>query len=343
VLGGGGVVGGAYHAGALTALEQDLGWDARTADVIVGTSAGALVGALLRTDVRASDLAAWTVGAPLSPSGHALIDVLERPVFDPISLRMFLRPPRLPHPHAVFAAVRHPLRFDPMRALMTHLADGQRSLSQYVEFLGEDWRDDDLYICAIRRRDGRRVVFGRDVVPSHGVAAAVAASCAVPGYFAPVVVDGTEYIDGGVKSASNADVLGNRRLDLVIVVSPMTTALPRPRYTIDRVMRDRCQRDLRRELAMLRARGIPTVVLEPGAEVLTHVTRDLMNEEHVQEIVAAAFLETGQQMREPERAVALEGLAARTITSRREPQRDRAANDARTPHATTVRSRAALA
>ena len=42
VLGGGGRIGLAYHAGALAALEHDLGWDPRSADVIVGTSVGAV-------------------------------------------------------------------------------------------------------------------------------------------------------------------------------------------------------------------------------------------------------------------------------------------------------------
>jgi len=44
VLGAGGTVGAAYHAGALTALQHDLGWDARDAAVVVGTSAGSIVG-----------------------------------------------------------------------------------------------------------------------------------------------------------------------------------------------------------------------------------------------------------------------------------------------------------
>ena len=64
VLGGGGVVGLGYHAAALTALENDLGWDARRAEVIVGTSAGSLVGAFLRRGLRPIDLAALIVGAP---------------------------------------------------------------------------------------------------------------------------------------------------------------------------------------------------------------------------------------------------------------------------------------
>ena len=111
----------------MTALEQDLGWDARTADVILGTSAGALVGALLRSGVPASDLAAWTVGAPLSRDGHSLLGSIDRPAFDPVNLCAYLRLPRVPHPRAVLSALCHPTRVDPLRVLMTHVADGSRN------------------------------------------------------------------------------------------------------------------------------------------------------------------------------------------------------------------------
>jgi NTE family protein len=309
VLGAGGVVGAAYHAGALTALEQDLGWDARTADVIAGSSAGSLIGALLRANVPASDLAAWTVGAPLSPDGSALAQALH-PEFDPVSLRMFLRLPRVPHPYAVWSAIRNPFRFDPMRALVTHFADGHRSLRQHVEFLGPRWPEQKLFVCASRRRTGHRVVFGRTRAPADGLTAAVAASCAVPGYFAPVTVDGEQYIDGGIGSPNNADTVRDCDLDLVIVVSPMSTVAKLPRYSWERVLRDRVGWQLRRECALLERNGIRTVVLEPGEEVLAHTTTDFMSEAHVNDIVAAAFLETGAQLREARRAEALAGVGS---------------------------------
>jgi NTE family protein len=307
VLGAGGVVGAAYHAGALTALEQDLGWDARTADVIVGTSAGSLIAALLRSNVPASDLAAWTVGAPLSPDGTALAGALH-PEFDPVSLRMFLRMPRVPHPDAVWSTLRNPFRFDPMRALVTHLADGRRSLREHVEFLGTGWPDKTMFVCACRRESGRRVVFGRTRIPDDGLTAAVAASCAVPGYFAPVTVDGRQYIDGGIGSPNNADTLRDCELDLVIAVSPMSTVATLPRYSLERVLRDRAGEQLRRELSFLERKGVRTVVLEPGEEVLSLTSADFMSEAHVNDIVAAAFLETGAQLRDVERARALAGL-----------------------------------
>ena len=59
VLGGGGAVGLAYHAAALAALEHELEWDPRDAEVIVGTSAGAVIAALLRRGVSAADLAGY--------------------------------------------------------------------------------------------------------------------------------------------------------------------------------------------------------------------------------------------------------------------------------------------
>lgn len=314
VLGAGGVVGGAYHAGALTALEHDLGWDVRTADVIVGTSAGALTGALLRTGIPPSDLAAWTVGAPLSPDGVPIANTLH-PEFDPVSLRMFLRLPRLPHMHAVVSTLQRPHRFDPLRAYMTHLADGERSLTEHVEFLGNGWPERDLYLTAVRRRDGRRTVFGRSLVPRDGLRAAVAASCAVPGYFSPVTVDSAQYIDGGIASPTNADMLCGKELDLVIVLSPMSTTARLPRRSIERLVRERASNRLRRELRVLERDNVTTVVLEPGAEVLEHVTADFMSEDHVKEIVQTAFLETGSRLRSADLRSSLAPLSTRTAVA----------------------------
>ena len=56
VLGAGGTVGHAFHAGVLTALAEVCGWDARRADVVVGTSAGSVVAALLRAGMPPADL-----------------------------------------------------------------------------------------------------------------------------------------------------------------------------------------------------------------------------------------------------------------------------------------------
>jgi NTE family protein len=297
VLGAGGVTGGAYIAGALAALENDLGFDARTADVIVGTSAGSLVGALLRSGIPASDIAAWTIGARLSEDARVVLGEVERPSFDPVDLRRLLRPPRVPHPRSMWTALRHPVRFDPMRALLTHLADGTRVLLPQVSFLGDAWPAQAFYCCAVRRSIGTRVVFGRDDVDAP-LAAAVAASCAVPGYFAPVVVDGHRYLDGGVKSSTNADLLRDAGLDLVIVVAPMCPVNAQGSRSIEQFLRGKAARQLRGEIAALERDGGPTVVsFGPDEQTLAHMSSDFMSDTAVPEIVLSAFLETGAQLR----------------------------------------------
>jgi NTE family protein len=128
------------------------------------------------------------------------------------------------------------------------------------------WPADPLWICAVRQADGRRVVFGRDGQPAT-VAAAVAASCAIPGFFAPVVIDGEAHLDGGVHSPTNADVLRDEALDLVIVSSPMSRR-GRPRLAPDQAMRTWAGARLESEKRTLRRRGTVVVAFQPDDDVL---------------------------------------------------------------------------
>ncbi|HEV7524653.1 MAG TPA: patatin-like phospholipase family protein [Acidimicrobiia bacterium] len=311
VLGGGGAVGAAYHAGVLAAMEHDLGWDARTVDVILGTSAGSLVGALLRLGVPATDLAALTVGAPtLSASQSLATWMLERPEFAPISFGHLLRVPRLPRPSmlvgvAKLAAKRRVL---PVAALSMLLPVGRETLAPHLEFLDTitdgTWPDRPLLVCAVRRRDCRRTVFG-PTETTVSLSAALAASCAVPGYFAEVSANGDTYLDGGVVSATNADLLARFDLDLVVIVSPMTGDARPP--SLSHLLRRASRHALDAELRTLRRRGIPTVVVEPSRHVTKHMAMNFMSERASVDIVRSAFLDTGSQIR---RSDLLRGLRA---------------------------------
>jgi NTE family protein len=300
VLGGGGAVGAAYHAGALAALEHDLGWDPRTAHVIVGTSAGALVGALLRLGLRSSDLAAIAVGAPVQHADRTLVErLVDRPEFAPLRLRLFTRRPRLLSPRNI-AGLAHLWSRRGMGALASLsmlLPEGDEVLLPHVEFvddvLAAPWPADPLLLCAVRRRDTRRTVFGPGGTPAP-LAPAIAASCAVPGYFQDAVVDGVSYVDGGVISATNADVLARHDLDVVVVISPMTGAGGRP--SVARGVRRFCRRTLDHEIRALQRKGMSTVVIEPGEEVLRHISLDFMSDIATVEIVRHAFLDTGSQI-----------------------------------------------
>jgi NTE family protein len=302
VLGAGGNVGQAYHAGVLTALEHDLGWDPRTAEVIVGTSAGSVVGTLLSLGVPASDLAANLVDVALSPDGSAVLEAVGRVdgPLPPLTMRTLLRGNwRPPSAGLVRQAVLRPWALRPDRVAMTLLPDGDLDLFDHagdaLRSLGSDWPPR-LRICAARRSDSRRVVFGPGHSPAP-LAQAVAASCAIPGYFAPVEIDGVRYFDGGVHSPTNADLLAGAGLDLVIVSSPMSSARGRGRGGLMAAARRDAHRRLAGEAAVLRKRGTAVVRFEPARRTQALMGGDALDTEQGPAIARAAFFEAGRWAR----------------------------------------------
>jgi NTE family protein len=315
VLGAGGVTGLAYHAAALAALDHDLGWDPRTAHIVAGTSAGSVVAALLRRGIPASDLAAVAVGGETLSSPDALTRALrDRPQFPPVSLRSMVgRLPRLPTRALLEAWLRRPWRVDPVTALASVVPDGKLDLVEHTgaldELLGSRWPDDDLWVCTVRQGDLRRVVMGRDVTAP--LAPAVAASCAIPGYFRPVRIGAETYIDGGVRSPTNADVLRRAEVDLAIIISPMS-GRDLGRLGVGALVRRHARAKLAGERRRLLASGIPSVVIEPGPEVIDALGTDFMSDAHADAIVAAAFVDTGEQLRAPVVRTLIAGLVDNT-------------------------------
>jgi NTE family protein len=321
VLGAGGVVGQAFHAGVLAALEHDVGWDARDVDIVVGTSAGSITGTLLRTGVPATELAAWTVKAPLTDEGTVLEEMFgtEPPEFAPFRpLHVLRRPPKLPGPAMVRRALVRPWHFRPVAAALSLLGPGRHDIAEQLDALseieGQAWPEKDLWICAVRRRDGRRVVFGRPGSPDAPLHLAIAASCAVPGHFAPVQIGDRAYVDGGAHSPTNAAVLRDRALDLVIVVSPMSGP-PGRRTSVYDMSRRHATRLVRREVAALRAAGTAVVVFRPDPDTQAVMGDDFMAGARVEEIVQHAFLAAGTHAARPEVRTQLDLLCAREPTS----------------------------
>jgi NTE family protein len=305
VLGAGGVVGQAYHSGVLAAIEHDCGWDPRTAEVIVGTSAGSITGTLLRAGVPASELAAWTVKAPLEAEGQILHQIVgqEIPDFDPFNpLEMVRRPPSLPGREMLKRALLRPWNFRPLAASMALLAPGTRDIADQLKALSEvdgtEWPHAALWICAVRRRDGRRVVFGRPGTPESPLHLAIAASCAVPGYFTPVRIGGRTYVDGGAHSPSNAAVLRRLSLDVVVIVSPMSGP-PGVLPSIYAASRWNAARTLRWETKALERSGIPVVAFSPGRKEQAVMGDDFMARDGVNDIVLESFLAAGAHMTDP--------------------------------------------
>ena len=264
VLGAGGPLGQAYHLGVLTAVSELSGWDARDCEVLVGTSAGSLIGAYLRRGLSAADLAANMVGDPPSPQGQELLDQAGAgsPAGPPHGFRPWPTAPTL-----LVRALRRPMRLGVLASAL--LPAGTTDIELVVDrirgmYLDADWPDEEFLVTAVRLSDGRRIVFGLDTSPQIDVATAVAASCALPGYLTPVVIAGDRYVDGGAHSPTNADLLVGRDLDLVLISSPQSVGHD-VKGRLDLPLRLARRRYLAAEVASLRKAGTAVIVFQPGA------------------------------------------------------------------------------
>jgi NTE family protein len=302
VLGAGGVTGEAFHRGVLAALADATGFDARTAEVIVGTSAGSIVGASLRC--AGSAVAVADAGAPP--------DAL-------LAAGGFLG--RGPDLRPLLAAARRPWTARAGVLATVLVPAGTRPTETFVEPLrrrcGSSWPSRDLLVCAVRRRDGRRVVFGAPGAPAVDVATAVAASCAIPGYFRPVTIGGEVYVDGGVHSPTNADVLAGRGLDLVVVSSPMSVERHALRAKLDLTARLLWHRYLAGERRALERGGTLVLAVEPGGETLRALGVNTLSAARTDVIEDQARAATLALLARPEkagRAALLGGRTARRAT-----------------------------
>ena len=128
---------------------------------------------------------------------------------------------------------------------------------------------------------GKRVAFGRDDAPTASAADAVAASCAIPGFYHPVKVAGRRYVDGGICSTSNLDLLCGEELDLVICLNPMSSVAPvaggSPADRFARVMRAAAGRRLAHEARKLRGEGTEVLILQPGRDDCALMGLNLMS------------------------------------------------------------------
>ena len=218
-LGGGGLTGTAFHAGVLTALASHF--DAREADLIVGTSAGSTSAALMRSGFPPGDYVARVCGQRLSAEGRRILGALP-PLAAPKDAG-----PRVARPASV-EVLRHvamrPWRYPPGVSVSGLLPAGTRPMDGVNLFraIFDNWPADPTWIVTLDLEAGRRVVFGRDLFAP--VADAVAASCAVPGYYEPVTIEGRRYVDGGAWSMVSLDLLADQDLDLIICSAPMSTA-----------------------------------------------------------------------------------------------------------------------
>lgn len=268
VLGGGGVTGEAFHRGVLRAMAE-FGLHAPAADLLVGTSAGSIVAASLRRHSPA---------VPIEEPDPDAAPPVPEPSSGRERLLDLLRVPR----QVLSGALLWP-RFMAGREDMAFIQEG------LLRAHGERWPSAPLWIPAVRRRDGRRVVFGRPGAPAADVASAVAASSAVPGYFRPVHIDGAAYVDGGMHSPTNADLLAGQDLDVAVVSSPMSVDLRFVRAAMDLPLRLWCKHILHEELWVLRRRRVRVVTVEPDRDTIRATGLNMLRGHRLDEIEEHAY------------------------------------------------------
>jgi NTE family protein len=204
VLGGGGVAGIAWITGLLFGLSEE-GLDLRNAELILGTSAGSAVAAQL--------------GCPIS-----LEELYHRQVDPALQTREITPDPSL---------LQQLLKAFPTVSTSCNRAELTREVGQWAlqaptvteaerrsvvaaRLPAHAWPDRLLRITAVDTETGETRIFDR--LSKTGLVDAVAASCAVPGVWPPVTIDGRRYMDGGVRSSDNADLAqGYAR---VLILSP---------------------------------------------------------------------------------------------------------------------------
>jgi NTE family protein len=306
VLGAGGVAGQAYHAGVLAAL-ADAGWDARDAEVVVGTSAGSITAALLRAGVEPADLRTGRYRrAQQARSGGAPggVDAAEQvaAVLGGVTAGSAAAGAAAAGVSAVGRAARPRLGGRIAGLIPSGRVSPGGIVTMVRQVAGDAWPGRDTRICAVRRSDGRRFAFGSPGEPRPPLPLAVASSCAIPGFFQPVVIDGVSYVDGGAHSPTNLDLLAGLRLDLVVVSSPMSGARTAVRAgRLDLPARALSGAALGRELLAVRRRGTPVLVFQPGAEDLAVLGLNAMDGSRWREIVERAQGSAAERLRDDER------------------------------------------
>jgi NTE family protein len=312
VLGAGGVLGAAWMTGALPALQERLPGPIGEVDLIVGTSAGSVLAAALRCGVGIDEMVAHQRGEAIGPLEAAAVDGLTGGPWPPapqlrlgsarLMLAMVLAPHRV-HPGVLASAwlplgrAHHgPLR-DMVHALHCHAYGLPVSAEPPAWVRGQTW------IVAVDYGSGRRAVFGRPGSPPARLPDAVVASCSIPGWYQPAVIDGRRYVDGGVRSPTSLGMVARAGLDEVFVLAPMASVVadrPRmPHEVLERQLRALMTMTLLREVRALRAAGVAVTVLTPGPEDLAVMGMNLMDPRRRRQVFETSLITSAAALAAP--------------------------------------------
>jgi NTE family protein len=174
--------------------------------------------------------------------------------------------------------------------VLSRVPHGRRSLERLgseLERAGASW-DGRLSISAVEVESGRRVMFGTPGAPPASVGTAVEASCAIPGVFRPVEVEGRSYVDGGVWSPTSMDRAPVERGTRVLCLNP--TGNMRPNLATPFGALALLSRSLAAvEALALERRGAKVTTVSPDAGSLAAIGPNLMDPRPRSKVIAAGL------------------------------------------------------
>lgn len=264
VLGGGGPVGEAWETGVIAGLTEK-GIDLSSADLIIGTSAGAIVGARLASRMSVSNF----INAALARADGPSPDHAEHASSGPPPDLSFLA--RKLEEMGTGKSPEQSIRAEIGEwALKVHpvTSEAQFLASYHRRFPEKAWPSRAYKCISVDAADGSLRVW--DASSGVPLDVAVASSCALPGVFAPVTIDGHRYMDGGVRSVTNADLAKGCKTAIVLA----------PTMGPDDALAKSFTRPLSAELETLHDSGCEVTLIVPDAASLAAFGPALGDEGH---------------------------------------------------------------
>jgi len=263
ILGGGGPVGEAWESGIIVGL-ADKGIDLSKAERIIGTSAGSIVGARLALHLPQAQF----IEGALAPSDEAtqkLPSERKPPAPDLTFLGTKL---------AEMSAGKRPRQT--IEAEIGKWAQRAHPVVREAEFVASyqrrfpqaQWPRHPYECISVDAADGSMRIWNESSEVPLGMA--VAASCALPGVFAPVSIDGHRYMDGGVRSVTNADLARGCQQALILA----------PTAGLDDPMAKDFTQPLDGEIRSLRDGGCKVELIAPDAASLKAYGASIGDEQH---------------------------------------------------------------
>lgn len=294
VLGAGGVLGAAWTIGALRALEIEQGIDPRSFEVVIGTSAGSVLAALISSGLSTETLVNHQRGIVVEGDPQVDFDYDGEGALPPRPrLRMGSR-------EILVRALRNPRHVRLIPTLSALAPQGRGSIAAVGALVDSvappEWpREPRTWIVALDYRTGLRVPFGKAGAPPARLADAVMASCAIPGWYAPIEIGGRPYVDGGAWSSTSMDLLAASQLEEVYCLAPMAyLESDHPRSMLGRAerrVRRLVTRRMLQEAEEVRTAGTKVTMLAPVADDLRAIGVNMMDSRR-RELVLETSLRT---------------------------------------------------